>query len=283
MRIFLVTLGICSLTGPGPTVASTILPDFAAATFEAGAPVDNPWFPLGPGYARVLTASGIDEDGETFRESTELSFHGPGRTILGVRTTALRDRAYEDGILVEDTFDYFAQDTAGNVWYFGEDVTNYVYDDDDKLVSTNSDSAWIAGERGARPGYIMPVEPTEGASYYQEFAEADEALDTAEIWATGEIVESGGLTFSDVVVTLERNPFEPDSLEFKYYARGFGLFRIEEGLDMNLMNPELVFTTSASPAPVPVPPALPLFGAAVAALFGLRGWRLSRRSAPVRG
>jgi hypothetical protein len=41
---------------------------------------------------------------------------------LGVATTVVHDQAFVKGELVEDTFDWFAQDSAGNVWYVGEDT-----------------------------------------------------------------------------------------------------------------------------------------------------------------
>ncbi len=72
----------------------------------------------------------------------------PGPRILGVRTTTQVDKAYEDGLLVEKTFDYFAQDRRGNVWYMGEDVTNFHYGEDGKLIGKDHELAWRAGRRG---------------------------------------------------------------------------------------------------------------------------------------
>ena len=150
--------------------AAPFLPDFGAATFVPDAPIDNPYFPLLDKKTRVFV-------GETPDERFELTVLGAGPIILGVQTTARRDRSFEDGLLVEDTFDYYAQDSIGNVWYFGEDVTNFHYDDEGNLIGTDNESAWRAGINGALPGYIMPVDLTVGFNYYQEFAAIDEALD----------------------------------------------------------------------------------------------------------
>jgi hypothetical protein len=38
------------------------------------------------------------------------------KVILGVTTTVVHDQVFVKGELVEDTFDWFAQDGAGNVW-----------------------------------------------------------------------------------------------------------------------------------------------------------------------
>jgi hypothetical protein len=127
--IFLFALVIGLTFAPGSAHSTPILPDFSAATFVPGAPVDNPYFPLIDSKTRVFVGQ-KEEDGDIVTERFELTNLGPGPTILGVQTTTRRDRAFEDGLLVEETFDYYAQDTAGNVWYFGEDVTNFIYDDE---------------------------------------------------------------------------------------------------------------------------------------------------------
>jgi len=41
--------------------------------------------------------------------------------VMGVETRVVWDREWDNGLLIEDTLDYFAQDKDGNVWYFGED------------------------------------------------------------------------------------------------------------------------------------------------------------------
>ena len=249
--------------------AEPTLPDFNAAVFVPGAPITNPYFPLLDDLTRIYTAT--DAQGNPVDERFELRRAGAGPTILGVATTQRRDRAFEDGLLVEDTFDFYAQDTAGNVWYFGEDVTNYVYDADGNLIGTNSSSAWRAGVNGALPGFAMPATQTLGQSYYQEFAADDDALDQGETSAIGLTVIAGGRTFSDVLRVYETSALDPDAREFKYYAPGVGLILAEEGLDANRMNPEL---TLALVAAVPEP------SSALLLLLGLpllAAWRRKAR------
>ncbi|HPG21844.1 MAG TPA: hypothetical protein PLH75_03535 [Amaricoccus sp.] len=259
----------------GDAWATTVLPQFDARAFEPGAPVDNAYFPLRPGQRTVLSAKG-EEDGEPFTERSELSvLKRRGPTILGVRATVQRDRAFEDGLLVEDTFDYYAQDRAGNVWYLGEDVTNYAYDDDGKLTGTDSASSWRAGVNGARPGYIMPATPAVGFAYFQESAPRDGALDEARIASLGEVVAVEVGIFRDVVKILESTRLEPGALGFKYYAPGIGLIREDEGLDASQRNPTLTFGATKV-APVPLPAGLPLLLGGIVAL-GLGGWRRRRR------
>ena len=233
---------------PGSAVAEPFLPDFDAAGFTSGQPVDNRYFPMLSTDTRVYISED-PETGETGEERFELTNIGLGPVILGVQTFTQRDRAFEEGRLVEDTFDYFAQDDAGNVWYFGEDVTNYIYDENGNLIGTNSESSWRAGVNEALPGFIMPADLAVGFNYFQEFAPNDDALDQGTISALGLTVDG----FTDVLRIFETSEIEPDLREFKYYAPGFGLIRADEGLDELLQNPELIFRLQ--PAAVPAPAA----------------------------
>ena len=259
-----------------PAKAAPVLPDFGAAVFEPSTVIDNPYFPVRPNAVR--TYEGTDEEGET--ERAVQSYAGAGPELLGVQTTSVRDRVAVDGVVVEDTFDYFAQDAAGNVWYFGEDVTNYRYDEEGALIGTDTASAWLSGENGALPGYIMPADPEVGFSYYQEFAEADEALDQGTIFAKGQTVTIGLGTYGDVLAVLESNPFEPDVRELKYYAPGQGLILAEEDLDEGFSNPGCGWSWSRSRRSR-LPAGLPLLGAALGGLAVLRR-RASRRQASLR-
>ncbi len=258
---------IAALAVPAAAGAGTLIPDLSAAVFLPGTPIDNRYFPVIPGRTAVLKAEGIDAEGEPFTERSELSGAGAGRVILGIQTQTMLDRAYEDGRLVEETHDYYAQDTNGNVWYFGEDVTNSVYDDSGVLIDTNTASSWLAGINGALPGFIMPADPAPGFAYFQEYAAADSALDEAEILAFDRMLRVPFGDFTDVLVVAETTQLEPGKIGLKYYAPGIGLIREDEGVDAAHDNPDLVFRLT-SVVPVPLPPALP--GLAVAlATFGL--------------
>ena len=257
-----------------PAKAAPVLPDFGAAVFEPSTVIDNPYFPVRPNAVR--TYEGTDEDGQT--ERAVQSTVGAGPELLGVQTTSVRDRETLDGRLVEDTFDYYAQDAAGNVWYFGEDVTNYRYDEAGTLLGTDTASAWLAGENDALPSFIMPTDPQVGFNYYQEFARADEAVDQATIFALDQTVSIGLGTYDGVLQILERNELEPDVREFKYYAPGIGQILVEENLDEGFANPGLrVELVAVEVAPIPLPAGLPLLGAALGGLAVLRR-RASRRA-----
>ena len=107
----------CLAVFPGPRAAfaaDSVLPIFAVESFVM--PRANPYFPLESGKSRKF--KGVRTDGEPIVEYGVLTVQGPGQKILGVTTTTIVDEAFEDGRLVERTFDYFAADKDGNVWYF---------------------------------------------------------------------------------------------------------------------------------------------------------------------
>ena len=208
------------------------LADFSAAAFSRPLTIDNLYFPVIPGAHRAFEGEFVDEDsGEIETEGFVLDVLTSSKTILGIETRGMRDRAFEEDLLVEETIDYYAQDDSGNVWYFGEDVTNFEYDEDGNLVSTNNDGAWLPGENGAFPGIIMPAIFKLGNNYYQEYAPNDDAIDQAENLATGVEVEGPLGIFSDVRVVRESTEIEPGVFGNKYYAPGLGLVLEEEGLD----------------------------------------------------
>ena len=216
--------------------ATPVLPDFDAADFAV--PKTNPYFPLEQGVSHTLQGTRVDDPSVV--EHGVLTVFGPGPEILGVATTTVLDEAFEAGILVERTFDYFAADAAGNVWYFGEDVTNYRYDDAGKLVGTDNHSAWRAGVHDAKPGISVSGQPQVGLTLFQEHAPADEAMDYAEILAVDLEVTGPAGTFHNVMKTYEASTVDPGLREYKYYAPGVGLIRADEELSETFDKPMIV-------------------------------------------
>src|SRR5690242_1174704 len=79
------------------------------------ATVDNPWFPLTPGTTYHYT--GV-KDGKPSRDVMTVTRQR--KTIDGAPCIAVSDKLYLAGRLEEKTTDWYSQDRAGNVWYFGE-------------------------------------------------------------------------------------------------------------------------------------------------------------------
>ena len=185
-------------------------PDIDPASFVDG--IDNPYLPFVPGSRWVY--EGL-EDGEEIRIEVEVT--DQRRQVMGISAVVVREVEYEDGELIEDTFDWYAQDSEGNVWYLGEDTKEI---EDGEVVST--EGAWEAGVDGALPGIIMLDEPAVGDAYRQEYYE-DEAEDLGEVFELGQTQTVAAGSYEDVVIIREWNPLEPDVIEDKYYAPGVGL------------------------------------------------------------
>jgi hypothetical protein len=180
------------------------------ADFVSG--VDNPYFPLVPGTTFIYRG---ETEGTPTRSETYVTYDT--KVILGVTCVVVRDQAFEQGVLVEDTFDWYAQDEDGNVWYFGEDTKEL--DEDGNVIST--EGSWEAGVDGAEPGIIMLADPKKGDRYRQEFA-PDVAEDMAQVIGFEDSFCVRYRCFEDVLVTREWSPLEKGVVENKYYAKGVG-------------------------------------------------------------
>jgi hypothetical protein len=169
--------------------------------------VDNKYFPLKPGTT-FFYDGGAERDEFAVTHST--------KTVMGVECVVVNDKAWENGKLIEQTYDWHVQDNKGNVWYFGEDTKEY---ENGKVVSTKG--SWEAGVDGAKPGIIMQAHPKVGQSYRQEYYKG-EAEDMAKAISLNESVTVPYGSFDGVLETKEWTPLEPGYVEHKYYARGVG-------------------------------------------------------------
>jgi hypothetical protein len=140
------------------------------------------------------------------------------KAILGVNTTAIYDVTYEEGKLVEETYDWYAQDKEGNVWYFGEQTRAL-----DKGKWT-TEGSWQAGVEGARPGVYMQAHPAIGSTYMQEFYQG-RAGDSASVLALNEPVTVPMGSYKEAQLTMEWSPDDPGSIDAKFYVRGIGVVR----------------------------------------------------------
>lgn len=175
--------------------------------------IDNPYFPLEPGTRLTYRET---ESGDEL-EVVVIVTTDTKEIANGITARVVRDTVTQDGEIVEDTNDWYAQDSEGNVWYLGEDTAEF---EDGKLSSR--DGSFEAGVDGALPGIVMPADPEPGMAYRQEYLEG-EAEDNGEILSIDEMVDVPYGHFEDLV--LERNSItiEPDVLEYKLYAKGIGM------------------------------------------------------------
>ena len=174
----------------------------------AGPKIDNPYWPMTPG-SRWVYREGTQRIVVTVTPRTKV-------VASGVTARVVHDKATEDGVVVEDTFDWYAQDAKGNIWYLGEDTTEF---ENGKPVSKAG--SWEAGVDGARAGIVMLAHPKVGRRYREE-RYPGHALDGAKVLSRSEQVEVPFGHFRHVLMTKNFNPLEPRVLEYKWYARGVG-------------------------------------------------------------
>jgi hypothetical protein len=174
--------------------------------------IDNQFMPLTPGTMFVLEGT---KEGE--KQVNEVTVTDTTKTIMGVTCVVVLDRVLVNDELTEETFDWFAQDKDGNVWYFGEDSTEF-----EEGKPPSKEGSWEAGVEGALPGIIMPADPKVGDVYRQEYWKG-EAEDMAEVVAVSGTVTVPYGTFDNILETKEWSPLEPDVMEQKKYAPGIGV------------------------------------------------------------
>lgn len=183
--------------------------------------IDNDWLPLEPGTQYVYRGSTLE--GKT-REHHRVVFTVTDLTkvIDGVRTIVVWDRDYSGGELVETELAMFAQDTAGNVWHFGQYPEEY---EEGEFVKA---PAWVAGFKGARVGIAIKAEPDPDApSYSQGYAPPPLNWDDrARVYRVGEKTCVPAGCFDDVLITEEFEPSKPGAFQLKYYAPGVGNVRV---------------------------------------------------------
>jgi hypothetical protein len=135
----------------------------------------------------------------------------------GITARVVTDVATHNGTLLEKTFDWFAQDKQGNVWYLGEDTTAYLPNG-----KKDHSGSWEAGVKDAEPGIIMLADPQVPDGYRQEYLKG-QAEDTAWIINRGGSVTVPYGTLHNVLTSLEFTQLEPDVIDQKVYAPGIGI------------------------------------------------------------
>jgi hypothetical protein len=176
--------------------------------------INNPYSPLVPGTTyiyQVQSDQGMERDTIAVTHNTKV--------IDGVTCIEVHDVVSLNGVATEDTLDYFAQDLAGNVWYFGENSEEM---SNGRVISV--EGSWMAGVDGAKPGILMEAHPKVGDVYREEFF-----MGTAEDWsrvlALRQTVTVPAGTFTNCLKTEDASTLEPGMPEDKFYAPGVGFVK----------------------------------------------------------
>jgi hypothetical protein len=225
-------IGTFAISLPEITTASSSKhvayePHLRASDFSTK--INNRYFPLPVG--RMWVYRGTKEGKSQLDRVTVLS---KTKVVAeGITARVVMDVATHRGRLLEKTFDWYAQDKQGNVWYVGEDTTAYLPNG-----KTDTSGSWEAGVHDGEPGIVMEADPEIPDAYRQEFL-SHEAEDTAWVVATrGDVTVPYG-RFHRTLWTLEATEVEPGSYDLKVYAPGVGIIR-EQALTGEPETAELV-------------------------------------------
>ena len=175
--------------------------------------ITHPYWPMKPGTR--WTYRDVDEKGEV-QTVVVVATAETKKLANGITARVVRDTVRSDGELVEDTLDWYAQDSAGNVWYMGEDTAEF---ENGKIASR--EGSFEAGVGGAQPGILLPAEPQVGQKYRQEYLKG-EAEDNGEVLGINQLVEVPTGRYSDALLTRDTTNLEPDVVEYKLYAPDIG-------------------------------------------------------------
>lgn len=222
-----VAVAACGSDGKSGTSMGSAAPASAEATLPQGSEpvdlnpadfstlIDNPYWPMSPGSRWVYR----ETDTAGTKQKVVIEVTDKTKMIAnGVEARVILDTVTENGVPVEITEDWYAQDSAGNIWYLGEYVTNY---ENGKVV--DHDGSFEAGVDGAQAGIAMPTNPKPGLTYRQEYYKG-EAEDKAGVITLGEeqVQVPFGYFNKDVLMTRDLVPTEPKVQELKFYVPGIG-------------------------------------------------------------
>jgi hypothetical protein len=207
-----------SATAAGPTAGS------GAGVFNgSSARITNPYLPISKFHRTVL--KGVDT-GQHLRIVRTLQHRTKAFAYQGktVNAAVVKDVVtnVEAGRVIERTIDYFAQDEAGTVYYFGEAVNEYP-----RHGPVSHEGQWRLGRDTDTPGVLMPSHPRLGDSFKSE-AVPHITHETDHVVAVGMTKHIAGHTYHHVI-KIRENAGPPPEVEFKTYSRGTGVITEANG------------------------------------------------------
>jgi hypothetical protein len=256
-RTLLAAVAIAALALPTVAIAGGVVEiPFEASNFSDPLDIDNDFLPMAPGTTQTYKAEGtdgceVDVVTVTDQEKT-ITIGGDNIQVRVVEDLAYEDEecdGADDSELVEKTFDWFGQDNAGNVWYFGEET----YNCQGASSCVLGDGSWEAGKdvasvgHVAEPGIVMLADPDNGDQYHQEFYEgfAEDQAKVTGLSVKVSLEREDAIALhpdANCIKTKEWNPLEPGNTEQKYYCEDIGLVAVDEHhgkeLRFELVDPE---------------------------------------------
>ena len=174
--------------------------------------IDNPHWPMKPGTR--WTYREVDPKGEALRVTVVVTTET--REIAnGITARVVRDTVFDGEEIVEDTFDWYAQDPTGR------SGTSARTPPSSRTAKSSHARARSRRASTARcpASSSRPIRARD--AYRQEYY-AGEAEDNGEVLSTHAMADAPMGHFTDVLLTWDTNALEPEVAELKFYAPGVG-------------------------------------------------------------
>jgi len=199
----------CSKSGFEPNYTPT--PVFSTPTN-----ITNSYLPYASLQKDVLlgTEGGKAERVSRTRTGATKTFTFNGQQVV---TIVVVDSAFLNDTLVEVAKDYFAQSDAGDVYYFGEDVDNYV-----NGQFANHDGSWLFGVNTNTVGLFLPAGPSVGQKFRSEDVPGI-TTESDEVIAVSESITVPAGSYTNCVKVKEI--LSDGAIEYKLYAPGVGIVK----------------------------------------------------------
>jgi hypothetical protein len=216
------TLAACAL-GAGAVSATGPAANGIGAFDRTSAKITNPFLPITKFHRTVLKGADTGQRLRIVRtlqhRTKAFRYHHKRVKAAVVKDVVTNRRAHR---VIERTIDYFAQDTAGTVYYFGEDVNEY-----SRNGHVSHEGQWRLGRDTHTPGVLMPAHPKLGDSFKSE-AVPGITHETDHVVATGKNERVAGHRYHHVM-RIRENAGPPPEVEFKTYAPGTGVITEANG------------------------------------------------------
>ena len=205
--------------------------------------IDNAFFPFQPGGRKDYTGSdhGTKTAAIDYYLTATRTFKLNGKKVA---CRILVEEAYEDGELVEISYNYFAQADDGTVYYFGEVVNIYsngvITHEGSWLVGGATDPSDPPGIGNApKPAVFMPAKPELGDVFKPEdlYPIVDETVEV--VGVDLDVVVPAG-KYDGAIAVEESSQLAPGT-ELKWYAPGVGVVKVQtKGETLRLVSSTLV-------------------------------------------
>jgi hypothetical protein len=199
---------------PPKTVSELPQASPAQVKKKKAAPEHNRWIPVAPGRQTVREGN-VNVGHRRLTHRLVYTVTDVTKKIDGVKASVAVDQDFNGGQLAEQSLDYVAEDSKGNVLYLGSYTETY---EGGQFV--NATDGWLAGVNGSKKGLLMEAHPKVGDAYYEsKIAGGYETTSPSQVVKTGASKCVPFKCYKDVVVIQEGSP---GGEEWKYYAPGVG-------------------------------------------------------------